>query len=87
MDETLPAAEMPTSFRGKRSIKTSTGYLMVLRQGDDVFARLEELAEREWIPSASFVGIGFLSEVTFASTISARRPSIQRPSARSSWRT
>jgi uncharacterized protein len=65
MDETLPAAETPPRFRGARSIKTSTGFLMVLRQGDDVFARLEELAEDEQIPSASFVGMGFLAAVTF----------------------
>src|SRR5215207_1239432 len=65
MDETLPAAETPPRFRGARSIKTSTGFLMVLRQGDHVFARLEELAEGEQIPSASFVGMGFLAAVTF----------------------
>ena len=63
MDEPLP--DMPAEVRHKRSIKTSSGYLMVLRQGDDVFARLEELAERERIASASFVGMGFLAEVTF----------------------
>jgi predicted DNA-binding protein with PD1-like motif len=63
MDETLP--DMRADARHKRSIKTSSGYLMVLREGDDVFARLEELAERERIASASFVGMGFLAEVTF----------------------
>jgi predicted DNA-binding protein with PD1-like motif len=64
MDETLPAG-MPAAYQGTRSIRTATGYLMVLRQGDDVFAELEGLARREAIPSASFVGIGFLSDVTF----------------------
>ena len=46
-------------------VKTPTGYLMVLRRGDDVIANLEKLAEQEKIPSASLTGIGFLSDVTF----------------------
>jgi predicted DNA-binding protein with PD1-like motif len=57
--------ESPVEAGATRSIKTTTGYLMVLRQGDNVFAHLEQLAEREQIPSASFVGMGFLSEVRF----------------------
>ncbi|WP_445432550.1 PPC domain-containing DNA-binding protein [Chryseobacterium indoltheticum] len=48
-----------------RYIKTPTGYLMVLRQGDDVISNIENLAKTENIPSASFTGIGFASEVTF----------------------
>lgn len=48
-----------------RYIKTPTGYLMVLRQGDDVIANIENLAKTEKIPSASFTGIGFASDVTF----------------------
>lgn len=48
-----------------RYIKTPTGYLMVLRQGDDVIANIENLAKSEKIPSASFTGIGFASDVTF----------------------
>jgi predicted DNA-binding protein with PD1-like motif len=48
-----------------RSTKTPTGYLMVLRQGDDVIAHIENLAKTENIPSASFTGIGFASDVTF----------------------
>lgn len=51
--------------QGPSSIRTPTGHLMVLRQGADVLAELSALAERESIPSASFVGMGFLSEVTF----------------------
>lgn len=47
-----------------RYIKTSTGYLMVLRQGDDIFKQLESFAEKEKIPSASFTGFGFVN-VTF----------------------
>lgn len=45
--------------------KTPTGFLMVLRQGDDVIANIENLAKSENIPSASFSGIGFASDVTF----------------------
>lgn len=48
-----------------RYIKTPAGYLMVLRQGDDVLAQLEDMAKTENIPSASFTGIGFASDVTF----------------------
>ncbi|MEJ8850523.1 PPC domain-containing DNA-binding protein [Variovorax rhizosphaerae] len=46
-------------------VKTPTGYLMVLRNGDDVVAHLERLAVVEKIPSASFVGIGFMREAKF----------------------
>jgi predicted DNA-binding protein with PD1-like motif len=46
-----------------RYIKTPTGYLMVLRQGDEVFEQLEKMAWQEHIPSASFTGMGF-AEVT-----------------------
>lgn len=48
-----------------RYTKTPEGYLMVLRQGDDVLANIENLAKTEHIPSANFSGIGFASEVTF----------------------
>lgn len=48
-----------------RYIKTATGYLMVLRQGDNVLAHIEKLATTENIPSANFTGIGFASDVTF----------------------
>ena len=46
-------------------MKTPTGYLMVLRHGDNVLQNLEQLAQAEKIPSASFAGIGFMSEATF----------------------
>ncbi|RAJ95749.1 hypothetical protein LX87_03497 [Larkinella arboricola] len=45
----------------KRYINVPAGYLMVLRQGDDVFAHLEELARKEKIPSATFTGMGFVN--------------------------
>ena len=48
-----------------RYVKTPTGYLMVLRRGDDVIASLEKLAATEKVPSASLTGIGFFSDVTF----------------------
>jgi predicted DNA-binding protein with PD1-like motif len=48
-----------------RYTKTPEGYLMVLRQGDDVLANIENLAKTENILSANFSGIGFASEVTF----------------------
>jgi len=56
-----PAAARETP----RYVETPTGYLMVLRRGDDVIANLEKLAETEKLPSASFTGIGFFSDVTF----------------------
>jgi len=45
----------------KRYIKTPTGYLMVLRQGDDVFMQIEKLVHVEKIPSANFTGMGFVN--------------------------
>ncbi len=49
----------------KRHIPTPSGFLMVLRQGDDVFERLEDLMRGESIPFATIVGFGFLHKVTF----------------------
>jgi predicted DNA-binding protein with PD1-like motif len=49
----------------KRYIPTPNGYLMVPRQGDDVFARLEALMREEKIPAATIAGFGFLSTATF----------------------
>ena len=48
-----------------RYTKTPTGYLLVLRQGDDVFKQLQNIAALEKIPSASIYGIGFAAEATF----------------------
>lgn len=48
-----------------RYIKTPTGYLMVLREGDSIFKAIEELAIKEHIPSANFYGMGFAGSVTF----------------------
>ncbi|MGT2493686.1 PPC domain-containing DNA-binding protein [Cupriavidus basilensis] len=48
----------------KRYIKTPTGYLLVLRMGDNVFEQLETFAICERVPSASLSAIGF-TNVTF----------------------
>ena len=45
----------------EKYIKVPAGYLMVLRQGDDVLAQIEEMAVREKIPSANFFGMGFVT--------------------------
>lgn len=45
----------------KRYKKVPAGYLMVLQQGDDVFAQLETLAKQEKIPSATVSGMGFVN--------------------------
>jgi len=42
-------------------VKVPTGYLMVLRQGDNVFSELEKFAEKEKIPSANLSGMGFVN--------------------------
>ena len=55
-----------------RYVRTPTGYLMVLRQGDDVFANLVDLTQREVIPSASVVGLGF-GHATFGFWDATRR--------------
>ncbi|SPC13908.1 PPC domain-containing DNA-binding protein [Cupriavidus taiwanensis] len=47
-----------------RYIKTPTGYLLVLRMGDNVFEQIEAFAICERVPSASLSAIGF-ANVTF----------------------
>ncbi|MFT3793634.1 PPC domain-containing DNA-binding protein [Flavobacterium sp.] len=49
----------------KRYTKVPKGYLMVLKQGDDLFKELEKFAITENIPSANLTGMGFASSVTF----------------------
>lgn len=49
----------------RRYIPIPTGFLMVLRQDDDVFARLEALMCDEAIPAAVISGFGFVRKVTF----------------------
>ena len=48
-----------------RYSKTSSGFLMVLREGDDVIASIENFVKEQQIPSGNFTGIGFAGEVTF----------------------
>jgi uncharacterized protein len=49
----------------RKTLPTPTGWLMVLTEGDDLFAELEALAHHRNIPSASLTGFGFAGEVTF----------------------
>lgn len=49
----------------RRHMPTPSGHLMVLREGDDLFAHLEALMREEEVPSASFTGFGFAGSVTF----------------------
>jgi len=46
-------------------LRTATGFLMVLKEGDDLFAELSALAVAENLPSASLTGFGFAGSVTF----------------------
>jgi uncharacterized protein len=48
-----------------RSIATPTGHLMVLRQGDDVLAQLEDLMRAHDFASASIAGFGFVAKARF----------------------
>jgi predicted DNA-binding protein with PD1-like motif len=48
-----------------KAIATPTGWLMVLTEGDDLFAELESLAHHRNIPSASITGFGFAGDVSF----------------------
>jgi predicted DNA-binding protein with PD1-like motif len=45
----------------QRYTKVPAGYLMVLRQGDDILKEIEALAQKENIPSANFTGMGFVN--------------------------
>ncbi len=54
-------AQRSTDASQKRYIKVPAGYLMVLRQGDNIFGELETLAVQEKIASASISGMGFVN--------------------------
>ncbi|WP_207890965.1 PPC domain-containing DNA-binding protein [Hymenobacter edaphi] len=54
----MPATSAAPAAHPKYT-RTPTGFLLVLRQGDDVLRELEQLALRENIPSASLTGLGF----------------------------
>jgi uncharacterized protein len=49
----------------KRYIAVPNGFLMVFRQGDDVFAGIEAIMRDKQIPSASIAGFGFVAEACF----------------------
>lgn len=62
---TYTFAQQISTMEIPRYNKTQTGYIMVLREGDNVIEEIEKLATNEKIPFASFSGIGFAGEVTF----------------------
>jgi predicted DNA-binding protein with PD1-like motif len=45
-------------------VKVPAGYLMVLRQGDNLFSELVKFSNEVSIPSANFTGMGFVN-ITF----------------------
>lgn len=47
-----------------RYSKVAEGYVMVLKQGDDIMQELEKFVVEEKIPSANFTGMGFVN-ITF----------------------
>jgi predicted DNA-binding protein with PD1-like motif len=54
-------------------LRTSSGFLMVLTEGDDLFAELAQLAMKEQLTTASLTGFGFAGSVTFGYFDFARR--------------
>ena len=54
-------APEPRPDLASKYIRTPTGFLMVLRRGDDVLDYLRQLARQEHIPSASLSGMGFVN--------------------------
>ncbi|MBW8687044.1 PPC domain-containing DNA-binding protein [Chitinophaga rhizophila] len=44
-----------------RYVKVPAGYLMVLRQGDDLFTQLEAFMLKEKAPAVNFTGMGFVN--------------------------
>ena len=61
----LLQAQQNNDSKKCRYTKTNYGYLMVLREGDNVLAEIENLAKEQKIPSANFTGIGFAQDATF----------------------
>jgi len=61
---THKAQAQKTQSEIARYTKVPAGYLMVLRQGDDILKEIETLASAEKIPSATFTGMGFVN-ITF----------------------
>ncbi|MCG2614032.1 DNA-binding protein [Terrimonas sp. NA20] len=57
----IAATAQSQTDTSKRYTKVPSGYLMVLKQGDDILKQLEEFAIEENIPSANFTGMGFVN--------------------------
>lgn len=57
---TAQLAMSQCSGLAKKYVKVPAGYLMVLRQGDNIFCELESFARSEKVPSANFTGMGFV---------------------------
>jgi predicted DNA-binding protein with PD1-like motif len=57
----------------RKDLRTLTGFLMVLTEGDDLFAELAQLAMKEQLTTASLTGFGFAGSVTFGYFDFARR--------------
>ncbi|MCB2377114.1 DNA-binding protein [Hymenobacter sp. BT635] len=57
---TPPGARAQTAAPSPKYVRTPTGFLLVLRQGDNVLQELEQLATREKIAGASLTGLGFV---------------------------
>ncbi|MES2678901.1 MAG: PPC domain-containing DNA-binding protein [Bacteroidota bacterium] len=56
-------AQKPANISIVKYTKVSQGYVMVLREGDNVFEQLELFAIQEKIPSANLTGMGFAEVV------------------------
>jgi predicted DNA-binding protein with PD1-like motif len=54
------ASEPAEPAQAKKHIQSKDGFLMVLRQGDDVLEQLKQLARTENVQSATFTGFGFV---------------------------
>lgn len=65
---TILRAQTPEPVQNAKAMKAYTkvpnGFLMVLKQGEDLFMALERIAIDEHLPSANFTGMGFVN-VTF----------------------
>lgn len=61
----LVNAQQNTNSSQCRYSKTAQGFLMVLREGDNVLASIENLVKEQQIASGNFTGIGFAQEATF----------------------
>jgi len=58
---TSAIGQQQPSQRIKKYIQVPSGYVMVLREGDNVFEELKTLARNEKIPSAHITGMGFVN--------------------------